>query len=93
MEQNSISYVAFESAQTRLERVNRRLWILCLILIIALIGTNAGWLYYESQWQTVETTVMQDVNAEATGNSDLNLNTIGGDYHGSESKSTSNSEN
>lgn len=72
MEQNSIPYVAFESAQTRLERINRRLWILCIILIIALISSNAGWLYYESQWQTVETTVTQDLDAGDGGNAIIN---------------------
>ena len=32
----------------------KRLWITTLILIFMLVGTNAAWLYYESQWETVE---------------------------------------
>lgn len=84
-----VSYAAFESVQTRLERTNRRMWILCIILIIALIGTNAGWLYRESQFEDV-VAVEQDVEATATGDSDLNLNTVGGDYYGGESKDTTN---
>lgn len=52
----SVSYLAFESVQVRFERTNRRLWILCIILIIALIGTNVAWLHYENQFAEVEST-------------------------------------
>ena len=87
-----IPYIAFESATSRQERTIKRLWILCLVLIIAFLGTNAGWIYYESQWQVVEnTTVTQDVDASTEGGGDLHLNTVGGDYNGkSESETNSN---
>lgn len=39
------------------ERTIKRLWIIVLVLIIALIGTNGAWLYYESQLETIETTI------------------------------------
>lgn len=39
-----------------LERTIRRLWILCIILILLLVGTNALWLYYESQFEDIVTT-------------------------------------
>jgi len=58
-----VSYAAFEGVQVRLERTNRRMWILCIILIIALIGTNALWLYRESQFEDVTTTVTQDLDS------------------------------
>lgn len=68
-----IPYIAFESATSRQERTIRRVWILCIILIIALIGTNAGWIYYESQWQVVETTtVTQDLDASDGGDAVIN---------------------
>ena len=84
MEDNNktIPYIAFESATARQERTIRRLWVLCIILIVALLGTNAGWIYYESQWQVVETEVTQDVDASTEGGGDIHLNTIGGDYNG-----------
>lgn len=82
---NCIPYVAYESGMARLERINRRLWILCIILVIALIGSNAGWIYHESQFEDVE--VSQEVEATADGDSDINLHTIGGDYYGRESQS------
>lgn len=39
-----------------LERTIRRLWILCILLILLLVGTNVAWLYYESQFEDVVTT-------------------------------------
>lgn len=76
-------YDAFASV---LERTIKRLWILCILLVILLVCTNAAWLYYESQFE--EKVVTQDIEAEADGDSDLNLNTVGGDFiNGSESES------
>ena len=54
-----VSYLEFESSQARMERINRRSWILCIILIVALLGTNGAWLYYESQFMDT-VTVTQD---------------------------------
>ena len=42
------------------ERTIKRLWILIILLVILLFGTNAAWIYYESQWEVVETQVVQD---------------------------------
>lgn len=65
-EQTNVSYIAYESAMARLERTIKRLFIICIILIIALIGTNGAWLYYESQFETVETTtITQDLDADS----------------------------
>lgn len=52
---DQIPFVAHESDMVRMERTNRRIWILCIILIVLLFGTNAGWLYYESQYEYVQT--------------------------------------
>ena len=76
---------AYESGQARLERTIKRLWILCLILIFALLGTNAGWLYYESQWEITEKTeIAQDID---TGDGDANVTGIGDIYGTSEAES------
>lgn len=71
-----VPYLVHEQDMARQERTIKRVWILCIILIIALIGSNAGWLYYESQWQVVEnsTEVTQDVD---TGNGNANVTGIG----------------
>lgn len=88
MDEKHISYLAFESVTSRQERTIRRLWILCIILIIALLGTNAGWLYYENQYVD-EICVEQDVEATADRSGDIHLNTVGGDYFVGESESAS----
>lgn len=72
-----IPYVIVESMLTRLERTITKLWIVILILIALLVGSNIAWLYYESQFETTEIT--QDVD---TGNGD-NTTVIGiGDHNG-----------
>ena len=50
------------------ERTIKRLWICVLVLIIALIGTNAGWLYYESQFEDVVTAEIVQENADGYNN-------------------------
>ena len=36
------------------ERTIRRLWILCIIIFICFVGSNALWICYESQWNEIE---------------------------------------
>ena len=56
----NVPYIVFESIICRFDRVIKRLWIIILILIFLLLGTNLAWLYYESQFEQVtETTVEQ----------------------------------
>lgn len=62
-----VSYIAYESMKTTLERTIKRLWVLAIILIVLLSVTNAAWIYYESQWEVVHTTVTQE-NAEGYNN-------------------------
>lgn len=86
MDNNTIPYIAFESTTARQERTIKRLWVLCIVLILVLLGTNAGWLIYENQFQDVETVITQDVNATSDGDGNVHLNTFGGDYYGGQSK-------
>ena len=69
----TISYAAHEGMMARMERTIRRLWILCIILILLLAGTNAAWIWYESQFEdVVSTEISQDVNPEDGGNAVIN---------------------
>lgn len=52
---------------TMAERIIKRLWIVIILLIVLLVGTNAGWLWYESQWETVSTTESYEAQAEESG--------------------------
>lgn len=69
-----IPYAVHEGDMARMERANRRLWVLCLVMFLALVITNAGWIWYESQWMEVEQEVSQDVD---TGDGDAVVVGIG----------------
>lgn len=84
-----VSYIVFESVISRLDRVIKRMWVVILILIFLLLGTNLAWLYYESQFEEVtETTTTQTIEQQADG--DSNNSFIGGDNNVSEAESKNN---
>lgn len=94
MEDNKqmIPYFVHEGAMARQERTIKRLWILNILLILLLVGTNAGWLYYESQFEDVVTTeeTWQDVD---TGEGDATVIGIGDYYGEGETSSQEDNEN
>lgn len=55
-----ISYAVHEGMMARMERTIRRLWILCIVLVILLAGTNAAWIYYENSFEDVVVTQEND---------------------------------
>ena len=55
-----VPYIAHESAVARLERVIKRLWVLALVLIVLLAASNAAWIWWVSQYQTIETAITQE---------------------------------
>ena len=91
MENNTpVPYIAYESTMARMERANKRSFIIIIILIIALIATNAGWVIYESQFETVETSTQIEAEQDGAG-----VNIVGGDdiYYGAESQSNDTDQN
>jgi hypothetical protein len=50
----SVPYIVHESAMARAERTSKRLWITVLTLIFLLVGSNCVWIWWNSQWETVE---------------------------------------
>ena len=72
MDDKTVPYIVYESAMSRMERVIKRLWVLCIILIAIIIGSNIAWMYYESQFEDVVTTVTQEVEAGENGNATIN---------------------
>ena len=70
-----IPYIVFESELARSERHIRRMWILCIILIVLLVGSNALWIWYENQFvDSVVTTqeITQDVDSGDGGDAIIN---------------------
>ena len=60
----NVPYIVHESSMARMERQIKRLWITVLLLIVMLVGTNGAWLWYNSQFETVET-VVEEYQADA----------------------------
>ena len=87
---DNILYITYESAMARMERANKRNFIIIIILILALIATNAGWIIYESQFETVETSTQ--IEAEQNG---AEVNIVGGGdiNYGAESQSNNTDQN
>lgn len=71
MEQQNIPYFAHEGMMARMERTIKRLWVLCIVLIILLAGSNAVWIWYENQFVD-ELSVTQDVDSSDGGNAIIN---------------------
>lgn len=64
----NVPFAVYESVMAQIRRL---VWVIVL-LIVLLVGTNAGWLIYEAQFEvveetTTETTVTQD-NADGYNN-------------------------
>lgn len=71
----SVPYVVHESAMARAERHSKRLVAIIILLIILLVGSNIGWLVYESQFE--DYVITQEVEQEADNGEN---HFIGGDY-------------
>ncbi len=44
----TVPYIVHESDMARAERTQKRLWVVILLLIVLLVGSNCAWIYYES---------------------------------------------
>ena len=72
---SNVPYVAHESAMARAERQNKRLVAVIILLIVLLVGSNIGWMVYESQFETVETTEEYEIQQDAeSGNNNSVIN-------------------
>lgn len=56
----SVPYIVHESSMARMERQVKRLWIALLVAIAMIVATNAAWLVYEAQFDTLEYSYEQD---------------------------------
>ena len=74
---NQVPYIVYEAEQARHERDKRRWFIVVLVLILLLFGSNAAWIAYESQFETVS--YDQTVTQEADNGTNR---FIGGDSYG-----------
>lgn len=80
-DQTPISRYAYESALASMETANKRWFWAWLVTFVLLVGCVAGFIWYESQWETVETwqEVEQDIE---TGKGDAIIAGIGDIHYG-----------
>lgn len=64
-EPESVPYMVHEGDMARMERSNKRLWIVIILLILLLVGSNLCWIYYESSFEDV---VITQENADGYNN-------------------------
>jgi hypothetical protein len=74
-----VPYIVHESDMARLERTIKRLWILLILLIVLLVGSNVAWIAYESQF--TEEVVTTEIEAEQEAEDGSNY-VVGGDMNG-----------
>lgn len=67
----NVPYLSHEAEMARAERTQKRLWITVLLLIVLLVASNAGWMYYENQFEDVVTT-SYEADASDGGNAVAN---------------------
>ena len=77
MEDNKISYNAYEFSLAILERTIKRLWITLIICLAMLFISNAIWVYYFSQYDYVVTTETTTYSQDGQGTNIIgNLNEV-----------------
>lgn len=69
-----VPYIVHEGMLARMERANRRLWVILIIVIVLFVG----WIYYENQFEDVVTTEIEQQTGDGGGSNYI----VGGDYHG-----------
>ena len=65
---DSVPYIVHESSMARMERQIKRLWITILTLIFLLVGSNCAWLWWNNQWETVESLEITQENEGGNNN-------------------------
>lgn len=81
-----VPYIVHEGTVDRLERIIRRMWILCIVMFVAFVASNAVWIWYEGQFVDT-TTITQEVSADSSSHAVVSGV---GDIYGSENKADDN---
>ena len=68
----SVPYVVHESAMARAERHTKALVWVIVLLIVLLVGSNVGWLVYESSFDDMTETYTVEQDGAETNNSVIN---------------------
>ena len=77
-----IPYYVHEGEMNRMERLNKRWFISFLVVLAILFVTNAGWIIYENQFETV--TYDQQAHYDTPVDTSILNNGTGSVYYGSD---------
>lgn len=71
---SSVPYTVLVDFKETAKANSLKWFIICLVLIILLVGSNIGWLVYESQFEDVTETYTEDydIKANDSGNAIYN---------------------
>ena len=75
-----VPYLVHENSMSRMETANKRLFWALIVSLVFLACSWAGFIWYESQWEVVETSeVTQDIDS---GDGDVVVSGIGDIIYG-----------
>lgn len=81
-----VPYFVHQDDMNKLDMSHKRVekWLLGLTIaiFIALVGTNAYWIWYENQFQDVVTTVTQETSSEGGGDAIIHGDNAGAVFYG-----------
>lgn len=72
----NVPYIVHEETCVKLERTIKRLWILCIIMFISFVVSNGLWIWWETQWQYVDTTTTNEITQEVDSEGDATIGDI-----------------
>ena len=71
-----VPYLVHEESMVKMERIIKRLWILCIIVFAAFVISNTVWIVYENQWQYVEATNTNEISQDVISDGDATIGDI-----------------
>jgi hypothetical protein len=74
---SSVPYAVLVDFKETAKANSLKWFIICLVLIVLLVGSNIGWLVYESQFDVIEETYTEDYDIEANDNGNAIYNDDG----------------
>ena len=82
MDDNFIPYKVYETTLARSDRRFKLMWLLIIVLFVALMATNIGWIVFEGQYSKEVTTI--ETSQDGSG-----VNVFNGGVYGSEGEDNS----
>ena len=73
----TVPAIVHDADMDRQQEDKKRLWIVIVILILALLISNTAWVIYESQFEEVTTSTMEEYEVSAEGDGIAVINDSG----------------